>query len=436
MGKKAPAPPPPPDPVATARAQGEMNAETARLQNRMNRLDQVTPYGNLTFEDIGNDRARVTQTLSEPQQRQLDLTNQAQELYGTAALSQLRGVQDTLSRPFQFYGSNIPQDIPDRTGLVATTYSNRDGEFVRNVVDRTGEIQRTVQDRTGDVMRRADFTGVGDPNQARSDVEAALFARMNPQLEQQRAALEARLVNQGITPGSAAWETGMRDYAQMANDARYGAILNAGQEQSRIFGLGFGQAGLNNEAVGQQMNNDLQRGQFANAATQQALDMDLARAGFSNQTTQQLNQAEAARLAFGNQAAQQLYSMDIGRRQAALQEQLALRAQPLNEAAALLSGQQVQMPQFQNVPQVQVAAPDYQGAIAQNYAGQVAANNARVQQVGAQNAALANFAGQLGGAALGFAGGGFGGMGFGGGGQWAMSPQGTKVPIVSSFRPA
>jgi hypothetical protein len=99
---------------------------------------------------------------------------------------------------------------------------------------------------------------------------------------------------------------------------------------------------------------------------------------------------------FGNQARGQ-----------SLQEQLALRALPINEAAALLSGQQVQMPQFQQMAPVQVAAPDYAGAVGQNYAGQMSAWNANTQRIGQQNAALANLAGQVGGAAMGFMGGGF-----------------------------
>jgi len=523
MSKKSPAPPPAPDPVATAQAQGQINADTARLNARMNRLDQVTPYGNVTYDDIGNDRSRVTTTLSPAQQRQLELTNQAQEIYGTAAVSQLGQTRDALSRPFQYQGPdvqtavadrsgglfyNLPstyendlrRSVTDRTGQVQQSVSDRNAELQRGVSDRTGqlqqgvsdrtgqlqlgvqdrtgEVQRGVQDRTGDVMRRADFTGIGDANQARSDVEAALLARMNPSLTAGRNALEARLINQGITPGSQAWETGMREYSMQENDARLGAILNAGQEQSRIFNLGFGQTNLNNQAVGQQMGNDLDRGRFANEATQlvmsndlqrgqfansavgqgaqmdlargqfanqaagQASGMDLANAAFRNQATGQATQSDLARAGFGNQAVQQLYGMDMGSAQFAndttqraadmytqragfnnqaqqqafgmdmgraqlnnagsqqsLQQQLALRGQPINEAAALLSGQQIQYPQFQNVSQVAIQAPDYQGIVAQNYAAANSQYNAALQRQGANNAAIGQFGGQLAGAA-------------------------------------
>lgn len=278
MGKKAPSPPPAPDPVATARAQAEFNVEAARTNAALNRINQNTPQGSMTYRDLGGDRWEQNVTLSPEQQRLYDLSTQAQTTYGEAANSQLNQVRDRLSSPFVFQAP------------------------------------------------------VDDPGMSRDGVQEALLARINPDMERERAALESRLAAQGITMGSQAWNTGMQDWQRMANDARYGAILNAGQEQNRLATL----------------------------------------------------------------------------RQQALQEQLALRAQPINEAAALLSGQQVQMPQFQAVPQVQVAAPDYQGAVGQNYAGQVSNWNSQNQRIGQQNAAYAGLLGQIGGIGAGYLGNRFG----------------------------
>ena len=75
-----------------------------------------------------------------------------------------------------------------------------------------------------------------------------------------------------------------------------------------------------------------------------------------------------------------------------------MRVQPLNETAALISGEQVRIPTLAPVPQVGLQPPDYQGAVAANYAGQMAGHNARLAQIGAQNAALGNLLGTLGGA--------------------------------------
>lgn len=248
-----------PDPYATAAAQGAMNEQTARTQFGLNAYDQYTPYGNTIWTNSpGTDRWQVTQTLAPSEQRQLDLTNQAQELYGQAGVQQLQRLQGTLSQPF------------------TPTYGTREA------------------------------------------VTDALMARMAPSMERDRANLEARLANQGIGLGSAAWNAGMDDFNRAQNDARLAAILQGGNEAS-----------------------------------------------------------------------------------AQLQRDIAVRNQPLNEVAALLTGQQVQMPGQIAGPQVQIAPGDLQGAVMGNYA-------ARTQQYGANMGAL----GGLGGSLLG--GWARGGFGFGG----------------------
>jgi len=72
-----------------------------------------------------------------------------------------------------------------------------------------------------------------------------------------------------------------------------------------------------------------------------------------------------ARLAVDNQAlsqAGQLYGLESSARNSAINELSMARQQPLNELAAMLSGSQVQGPQFVNTPQTNMAAPDLLGA--------------------------------------------------------------------------
>ncbi len=47
--------PSPPDPIATANAQGAANIDAARVTTALNRANQVTPWGNLTWSRGGND---------------------------------------------------------------------------------------------------------------------------------------------------------------------------------------------------------------------------------------------------------------------------------------------------------------------------------------------------------------------------------------------
>lgn len=338
MSGGAKAAPPAPDPVATARAQAEFNSQAARETAALNRVDQLTPQGDSRWRQApGTGQWENVVSYSPEQQRLYDASTQGQEIYARSALQQLGNVEGRLSQPFEYSGPDI------------TT----------NVQDRSGNLQYGVN-----LAQRPDYTGLGDPNQSREAVQQALLARINPDLERERAALESRLANQGITMGSQAWNTGMQDYSRQANDARYGAILNAGDEQSRMFGLGMQQAGFGNDAR-------MQQATFGNQAVQQAYGMDIGRATFGNQARQQ-----------------------------SLQEQLALRAQPINEASALLTGGQVQNPQFNPVAQVGVQAPDYAGGVGQNYAGAVNWTNGVNQRQGANNAAMGSAAGAVGGAAI------------------------------------
>lgn len=126
--------------------------------------------------------------------------------------------------------------------------------------------------------------------------------------------------------------------------------------QSQLFGQGMDVAGFYNQALAQRQ-----------AAAQQQYQMQLAA------QNQGFNQAQAA-AAFANQARQQ-----------GLAEQMALRAQPINEITALLGGSQVQMPQFQGYQGTQVAAAPLFAAqqaagnfAQQNYGNQVSAYNAQM----------------------------------------------------------
>ncbi|MCY1741155.1 tail fiber domain-containing protein [Ensifer sp. SL37] len=65
-------------------------------------------------------------------------------------------------------------------------------------------------------------------------------------------------------------------------------------------------------------------------------------------------------------------------RQQAFQEASYERAQPLNEISALLSGSQVQGPQFVNTPQTSVGGVDYTGLVNQQYQSQLANSQAKM----------------------------------------------------------
>lgn len=96
------------------------------------------------------------------------------------------------------------------------------------------------------------------------------------------------------------------------------------------------------------------------------------------------------------QAVLQGIGLDTNAHQNQLAEQLQLRDQPINEIAALMSGSQVQNPQFQQYQGATVgAAPVFQGAQAQDQYNQ----NLYAQQVAQRNSLMNGLFG-LGGTAL------------------------------------
>lgn len=221
-------------------------------------------YGPLGSQTVtwNGDQPTVNQTLNPNAQSTLDAQQRVQ--LGLADLGQqgLGTASNALTNPFSFNGPNI------QTG-----------------VNTSGVAQMPVN---------AGQTG-----------QAAIMARLQPQITQQQNANRQTLANQGIPEGSEAWNNAMRDQNNQEND-----LLTSAATQ----GLN-----LDMSANNQGYNQALQGAQFGNTATGQSL-----------------------------------------------QQQLALRNQPLNEITGLMAGSQIQMPQFQGYQGQNVqAAPLFQAAQAQ-----------------------------------------------------------------------
>jgi len=96
------------------------------------------------------------------------------------------------------------------------------------------------------------------------------------------------------------------------------------------------------------------------------------------------------------QAALQGINLDMTNRQNAIQQQGYYANAPLNYLNGLMSGSQVQTPQFQSTPGIMANAPNYQNAVNSNYQGQLNAYNAGT---GSQNSFMSGLFG-LGSSAL------------------------------------
>jgi hypothetical protein len=415
MGKKSsPSPPPPPDPQAVASAQTGSNLTTAIGNSYLSNANQVGPHGTTSTEiakwhQVTDPSSGATYNVPQfqqvtklsPEQQQLyNQQNQLGSKMNNLAISQTDKLQGILSKPVNTsslpQGGNIPGSGPQYSGLSGgPSLSRVNLQSAPTTFAGAGQQQtqfssvagpQSTFGSAGDIQRSI---GPTDYSADRQRVEEALFSRLNPQLDRDRASLENRLVNQGLVRGSEAFTRAMDESNRQATDARMQAILAGGSEQSRLANLALQSGQFANQAQQQDYSQQLGRGQFANDAQGQTFAQAQARGQFANAAQAEQFQQAQARGLFGlgaidqnnqtqlsgagfNNAAnqqqyenlvrQQQYGNDVAGRQFSdqmsiaqaqetqrergLQEQLALRNQPINEISALMSGGQVNMPQF------------------------------------------------------------------------------------------
>lgn len=370
MGKKTPSPP---DPMQTAAAQTGTNVSTAVANAFLGNVNQQTPLGNLTYDQTG------TYSWTDPT---TDKTYDIPTFTATQTLSDTgQQIQDLLQTSLGNVGGAIGQPV-DVAGAPAG------GDFARINVPGYQSFGGAPELQTGFGEAGDIATGFGDAgeitrtygtdfSQDRQRVEDALMARLNTQIDRDRENLESRLANQGIRIGSDAYSAGQEDFSRGVNDARLGAILAGGQEQSRLVGLEAQRAGFQNAAQGQAFQQEMGRGAFQNAAQEQLFNQLLGRADFGNQAVQQQFGNQMAVTGANNALQEQAFNADLARQNAMsaqrnqyLQEQFALRNQPLNEMSALLSGGQVSQPNFVNANIPGIPTTDVAGLINQNFAQQ------------------------------------------------------------------
>jgi len=403
--------------------------------------EQFTTQTDLDTPFIEQFLSPEQQKILEAQQRvELGLAGVGEQALGT--------VKDVLGRPFQpnlrdlqttLSGYGQVTGAPDLLGMGrAEAGVQAPGLPTAPDISQYGMAQGNLTPEQ--LQRGLNLGGLAQmPVGAGTTGQQAILSRVMPQIQEQRQMLETQLANQGIPRGSEAYNRAIREQQQQENDAIQQAALQGiqldmaarqqgfGEAQAAAqfanqaalgqFGMGTTAAELRNRAIAQNQAGalDAYRALLGGQAQGfgQQMDVQAARnaALAQNQAiaTQQQQLANAAQLQQYNQALQAGQFGNTALQQS-LQQQLALRNQPLNEIAALMSGVQVNMPQFQGYQGANVAAaPIFAGTQAagdfaqRNYANQVANYNAKMGLLGG-----------LAGAAGAAAGGGFFGNPFGG----------------------
>lgn len=448
MGKTV-ATPKVPDYTAAAKEQGVQNLESARVSSRLSNPNMVTPFGNQTvtygtskFDEEGYNKAladyqnkagtyaspdRAAFTKSSPTQTEYVNSGDSgyyQDVGGGTTFDQ-KGYDEAMSKvgttPTKEMFTTIENaDTPTITqtltpeaqktleaqqrvqlalaGLGETGISN-----AKNILETPfqptstqinkefadyGRAQNTVSDY-GRAMGEVPLTTKIDtsnfsnmPLNAGITAQDLILQRLNPTIESGDKSFAQTLANQGLAPGTEAYNTAFRNREMSKNDlynqaALQGINLDMSARQQQVneaLGIGgfenqaqLNRAGLYNQALGQDYQTDFNRAGLYNSALGQDFSQGLQRAQF------------------GNQAQQQQLAQD-----------LTLRSQPINEITSLMSGSQIQLPQFSGYTPSQVAP-------APTFAGVQAGYNAQLGAANAQNAAnsqLTQGLFQLGGAAL------------------------------------
>ena len=370
MDSKSQSAPATPDYAAAATAQGQANKDAAIASAKLSNPNIISPYGSQTvtygrpvFDEAGYNAALAKynaggNTAPAPTRNDPQFNNYFNQEQGLANQFD----QGAFDRAMQAYnaggGQNGPPPSKDQFTKTYDELTPTVTQTLTPTAQKTVDAQQQVQlglaglgqqgvqkasgvlgtpfSYNGQVATGLDTSGVAKmPVNAGQTGQDAIMSRLEPLQARQKAAQETALVNQGLRPGMEGYDNAMTDFNQGQNDARQQAILNGLNLDMTANNQGFNQA--------------LQGGQFANTANQQAL-------------------AQA----------------------------LQLRSQPLNEITALMSGSQIQNPQFQPYSGANVTPTPVLGAAQAQ--GQAGINSYNAQQA-SQNAMMGGLFG-LGGAGL------------------------------------
>ena len=367
--------PPPPDYTGAAEKQAQASMDVTKYQTQANRPNIVTPWGEQTWTGGEDNNWTQTTTLTPEAQKALDSQMAIQQGRSDTALGLMPHAQEAITTPIDYNSMQQYASAPE----IANLQNAGNAPNLQTSVDTTNVPTYNSEYVQGVTNQALDY--------------------MRPEMQAQREALDAQLAAQGITPGSEAYNNAQRRFDDQQSRDQYNAV-RLGMEQ--------GNAMYRNQLAGneQQFGQNLSAGQFGNAAMGQQNSLNLANTQFNNQNEMTSYQQRMLNTEFDNNL-----------RNAQIAEAQMRQQQPLNNMNALVTGQQVsmpQMPQFNTAQRAQ--APQYLNAANMGYQADLNAYNA--QQAGAGNMMGGLFS--LGGAALGGAGmaGGFGPL-FGMGGAAA-----------------
>lgn len=249
MGKKQPSAP---DPAQTAAAQGQWNSFTAQQQQAMNMTNQNSPWGSLTYDQTGS------QTIIDPNGRAVEVP---------------RYTANTTLTPQQQSIYDQTQAAELNLANIANEQSGRVGELLNNPFDYSN---RDAENWAYDLAS----------------------SRILPQQQKNEAALRTQLVNSGIRPGTAQWDSEMARLTN-ANTDQLNQLALTGRQQGFNEQLAIRNQPLN-EVIGLMSGTQIQNPNATFAQTPQSQIAGVDYAGIVNSNYQnQMSQYNAKMGALG-----------------------------------------------------------------------------------------------------------------------------------------
>ncbi len=176
-----------PDPMQTAQAQSGMNRDTAISQQQLNMVNQTNPWGSVNYDQSGSTSY-------------VDSSGKTITLPSFTQTTTFSPEQQAIFDKSQAAQSNLAGIAQDQSGIVADTLSN---PFAFD-------------------------------NQAAADWAYDLGqSRIAPQQQQAQSQLEAQLINRGLRPGSAGWNSELERLGRTQTDQNNQLALTG---RSQAFG--------------------------------------------------------------------------------------------------------------------------------------------------------------------------------------------------------
>tara|TARA_R110000851_G_scaffold32777_5_gene87686 strand:+ start:36 stop:1496 length:1461 start_codon:yes stop_codon:yes gene_type:complete len=393
-----------PDYRGAARETAAGNLANLREQTKLNRVNQKTPFGDMLWHGTQGQPGYGQELRLTPNQQAIFDAQEEQQFQRQSAGAGLTDrMWGDMQRPDNYY-----DNLPEVAGTPnVPTYGNGLGQYGQ--LDQLGDYgqlsQLQNQGRLGMLsewgnMPDPDASGIGqnlgpegqaagvqdrmgaggqsgyDPRFAQQAFDRQM-SLVSPRQEQNLESLEVSLRNQGLTPGSEAYDRAMTDLrnqqGEETNRLSADAVGIGRAEQQAEFGRGMQNNQFDLSAGGQRFGQEAQRAQFldqqraARMAEQSgAFDArlnaaswmndkrglqnqeQLARAGFLDAQRSRQNQEQLGRAGFYDDQRAQMNQEQLGRagfyndqRQQQAQEQLGFGGQAFT--------QQMQGAEFQNM---------------------------------------------------------------------------------------